>query len=126
MRAKRSHAAIRDRVHEAGLQPLSTVTVDQLAVDGRTTSANDDDHWLDGAVDPKANSIDDTSSTTYCLPSMTLVISVQSSTKMAPDSRPFHTDCCSDLPGRPRDCVRSIRNRPTAIRIIRSVVTVCR
>ena len=53
MGAKRSHAAIRDRVHEADLQPLSTVTVDQLAVDGRTASTNDDDHWLDGAVDPE-------------------------------------------------------------------------
>ena len=59
---------------------------------------NDDDHWLDGAVDPKANSIDDTSSTTYCPPSMTLVISVQSSTKMATDSRPFHTVGCNCLP----------------------------
>jgi putative transposase len=54
---ERSHVAIHDWVHKAHLQPISTVTADQIAVDEKMIRVNGDDHWLYGAVDPKTNEI---------------------------------------------------------------------
>ena len=53
----RSHVAIHDWVHKADLQPISTVTADQLAVDEKVIRINGDDYWLYGAVDPETNKI---------------------------------------------------------------------
>jgi transposase-like protein len=44
-------------VHKADLQPISTVTADQLAVDEKLIRINGDDYWLYGAVDPETNKI---------------------------------------------------------------------
>jgi transposase-like protein len=44
-------------VHKADLQPISTVTADQLAVDEKVIRINGDDYWLYGAVDPETNKI---------------------------------------------------------------------
>jgi len=49
----RSHVAIHDWVQKADLQPASTVTADQLAVDEKVIRINGDDYWLYGAVDPR-------------------------------------------------------------------------
>jgi len=54
---RRSHVAIHEWVHQANLQPLSTVSPDQLAVDERVIRVNGDDYWLYGAVDPETNEI---------------------------------------------------------------------
>ena len=54
---KRSHVAVHEWVHKADLQPISTVTADQLAVDEKMIRLNGQDHWLYGAVDPKTNEI---------------------------------------------------------------------
>jgi len=53
----RSHVAIHDWVHKAELQPISTVTEDQIAVDEKMIRINGDDHWLYGAIDLKTNEI---------------------------------------------------------------------
>jgi transposase-like protein len=44
-------------VHKADLQPISTVTAYQLAVDEKVIRVNGDDYWLYGAVDPETNEI---------------------------------------------------------------------
>ena len=44
-------------MHKADLQPISTVTADQLAVDEKVIRVNGDDCWLYGAVDPETNKI---------------------------------------------------------------------
>jgi transposase-like protein len=49
----RSHVAIHNWVHKADLQPASTVTADQLAVDEKVIRVNGNDYWLYGAVDPE-------------------------------------------------------------------------
>ena len=54
---ERSHVAIHDWVHKAELQPMSTVTADQVAVDEKMIRVNGDDHWLYGAVDPETNEL---------------------------------------------------------------------
>ena len=54
---QRSHVAIHNWVHKTDLQPISTVTADQLAVDEKMVRLHDQDHWLYGAVDPKTNEI---------------------------------------------------------------------
>jgi transposase-like protein len=54
---QRSHVAVHNWVHKADLQPLSTVTADQLAVDEKVIRINGDDYWLYGAVDPETNKI---------------------------------------------------------------------
>jgi len=54
---QRSHVAIHDWVHKANLQLISTVTVDQLAVDERMICINGQEFWLYGAVDPHTNEI---------------------------------------------------------------------
>ena len=54
---QRSHVAIHNWVHKADLQPISTVTADQLAVDEKMVRLHGQDHWLYGAVDPKTNEI---------------------------------------------------------------------
>jgi transposase-like protein len=54
---QRSHVAIHNWVHKADLQPISTVTADQLAVDEKTIRLHGQEHWLYGAVDPKTNEI---------------------------------------------------------------------
>ena len=53
----RSHVAIHEWVHKAELQPISTVTADQLAVDEKVIRINGADYWLYGAVDPNTNKI---------------------------------------------------------------------
>jgi len=53
----RSHVAIHDWIHKAELQPISTVTADQLAVDEKVIRINGADYWLYGAVDPNTNEI---------------------------------------------------------------------
>jgi transposase-like protein len=53
----RSHVAIHNWVHKADLQPISTVTADQIAVDEKVIRVNGDDYWLYGAVDPETNKI---------------------------------------------------------------------
>ena len=57
MGVSRSHVAIHDWVHKAELQPVSTVTEEQIAVDEKMIRINGDDHWLYGAIDPKTNEI---------------------------------------------------------------------
>ena len=47
----RSHVAIHDWVHKAELQPISTVTKDQIAVDEKMIHINGDDHWPYGAIE---------------------------------------------------------------------------
>jgi len=54
---QRSHVAIHNWVHKADLQPMSTVSADQLAVDEKAIRINGDDYWLYGAVDPETNEI---------------------------------------------------------------------
>ena len=54
---QRSHVAIHNWVHKADLQPISTVTADQLAVDEKVIRGNSDDYWLYGVVDPETNKI---------------------------------------------------------------------
>jgi len=49
---QRSHVAVHEGVHKADLQPISTVTADQLAADEKMIRPNGQDHWLYGAVDP--------------------------------------------------------------------------
>jgi transposase-like protein len=53
----RSHVAIHKWVHNADLQPLSTVTADQLAVDEKMIRLHGNEYWLYGAVDPRTNKI---------------------------------------------------------------------
>jgi len=53
----RSHVAIREWVHSADVQPISTVPADQSALDETLIRINGDDHWLYRAVDPKTNEI---------------------------------------------------------------------
>ena len=53
----RSHVAIHDWVHKAELQPISTVTEDQIAVDEKMIRLHGDEYWLYGAVDPVTNDI---------------------------------------------------------------------
>jgi transposase-like protein len=54
---QRSHVAVHNWVHKADLQPISTVSADQLAVDEKVIRVNGDDYWLYGAVDPETNEI---------------------------------------------------------------------
>ena len=52
---QRSHVAVHEWVHKADLQPSSTVTADQLAVDEKMIRLHGQDHWLYSAVDPQTN-----------------------------------------------------------------------
>ena len=54
---QRSHVAIHNWIHKADLQPVSTVSADQLAVDEKVIRINDNDYWLYGTVDPETNEI---------------------------------------------------------------------
>jgi putative transposase len=54
---QRSHVAIHGWVHNANLQPISTVSADQLAVDEKMIRLHGQEFWLYGAVDPKTNEI---------------------------------------------------------------------
>lgn len=54
---KRSHVAIHNWVHKADLQPISTVSEDQLAVDEKMIRLHGQKFWLYGAVDPNTNEI---------------------------------------------------------------------
>ncbi|QSG12943.1 Transposase [Halapricum desulfuricans] len=45
--------AMQKRVHEAELQPASTVTSEELAVAERTIRLHGQEWWLYGAVDPR-------------------------------------------------------------------------
>jgi len=53
----RSHVAIHNWVHKADRQPISTVSVDQLAVDETMIRLHGQQFWLYGAVDPYTNEI---------------------------------------------------------------------
>ncbi|MFD1571004.1 IS6 family transposase [Halorubrum laminariae] len=53
----RSHVAIHNWVHKADLQPISTVSADQLAVDEKMIRLHGQKFWLYGAVDPYTNEI---------------------------------------------------------------------
>ena len=53
----RSHVAIHNWVHKADLQPISTVSEDQLAVDEKMIRVHGQKFWLYGAVDPFTNEI---------------------------------------------------------------------
>lgn len=53
--SNRCHVAVHNWVHAADLQPTSTVTTIQLAVDEKTIRINGHDHWLYAAVDPPTN-----------------------------------------------------------------------
>ena len=53
----RSHVAIHNWVHKADLQPISTVSENQLAVDEKMTRLHGQQFWLYGAVDPYTNEI---------------------------------------------------------------------
>ena len=53
----RSQVAIHEWVHRADLQPISTVSADQLAVDEKVIRLHGQDFWLYGAVDPQTNEI---------------------------------------------------------------------
>jgi len=54
---KRSHVAIHNWVHKADLQPISTVSEDQLAVEEKMIRLHGQQFWLYGAVDPQTNEI---------------------------------------------------------------------
>ena len=54
---QRSHVAIHEWVHKADLQPISTITTDQLAVDEKMIRLHGHEFWLYGAVDPQTNEI---------------------------------------------------------------------
>jgi putative transposase len=54
---QRSHVAIHNWVQKAELQPISTVSSDQLAVDEKVIRINGTDYWLYGAVDRETNKI---------------------------------------------------------------------
>jgi hypothetical protein len=54
---KRSHVAIHNWVNKADLQPISTVSEDQLAVDEKMSRLHGQQFWLYGAVDPQTNEI---------------------------------------------------------------------
>ncbi|MEF8800863.1 MAG: DDE-type integrase/transposase/recombinase [Halolamina sp.] len=49
--------AIHEWVHKAELQPISTVSADQLAVDEKMIRLHGQEFWLYGAVDPQTNEI---------------------------------------------------------------------
>ena len=49
--------AIHEWVHKADLQPISTVTADQLTVDEKMIRLHGQQFWLYGAVDPATNEI---------------------------------------------------------------------
>jgi len=51
----RSHVAVHNWVQNAELQPISTMTADQLAVDEKTIRLHDEEFWLYGAVNPETN-----------------------------------------------------------------------
>lgn len=44
-------------MHKADLQPVSTITADQLAVDDKVIRINGNDYWLYAAVGPESNYI---------------------------------------------------------------------
>ena len=54
---QRSRVAVYNWVHKADLQPVSTVSADQLAVDEKVIRINGDDYWLYDTVDPETNEI---------------------------------------------------------------------
>jgi len=54
---QRSHVAIHNWVHKAELQPILTVSADQLSIDEKMIRLHRKKVWLYGAVDPKTNEI---------------------------------------------------------------------
>jgi len=54
---QRSHVTIHNWVHKAELQPISTVSADQIAIDEKVIRINGVEFWLYGAVDPQTNEI---------------------------------------------------------------------
>jgi transposase-like protein len=52
-----SHVAVHNWEHKAVLQPISTVSADQLAIGEKVIRVNGDSYWLYGAVDPETNEI---------------------------------------------------------------------
>jgi putative transposase len=54
---QRSHVAVHNWVHKAELQPISTLSADQFAVDEKMIRLHGKEFRLSGAVDPKTNEI---------------------------------------------------------------------
>ena len=54
---QRSHVIIHNWVHKADLQPVPTVSADQLAVDEEVTRIDGNDYWLYDTVDPETSEI---------------------------------------------------------------------
>jgi len=54
---ERSHVVIHNWVHKANLQPISTVSADQFAVDETMICLHGQQFWLYGAVGPYTNEI---------------------------------------------------------------------
>lgn len=111
---QRSHVAIHNWIHNAELQPMLTVTADQLTVDKNMICLHGQELWLYGTVNPEANEILQLNlfptankqtkrqfwpdlivairSTTCCFSSMTLTILVQFLLKTATDFEPLHME----------------------------------
>lgn len=53
----RSHVAVHNWVHKADLQPESSVTADQLAIDEKMIRIGGLEYWLYDAVDPATNEL---------------------------------------------------------------------
>ncbi len=53
----RSYVAVHNWVHKANLQPISTVSENQLAADEKMIRLHGQQFWLYGAVDPQTNGI---------------------------------------------------------------------
>ena len=53
----RSHVAIHNWIHKTDLQPISTVSEDQLAVDEKNIRLHGQNFCLYGAVDPYTNEV---------------------------------------------------------------------
>jgi len=56
-RVQRSHVSIHEWVHKADLQPISTVTADQLVVVEKKIRLHGQQFWLYGSIDPQSNAI---------------------------------------------------------------------
>ena len=54
---ERDRSTVHNWVHKADLQPISTVSADQLAVDEKMNRLHGQKFWLYGAVDPSTNEI---------------------------------------------------------------------
>jgi hypothetical protein len=56
-KVNRSHVAVHNRVHNAYLEPVSTVNGDQVMVDKKEIQINSDSYWPYDVVDAETNEI---------------------------------------------------------------------